>query len=719
MKRFHSKNIVLYLCIILFCFSACKGRDEGPEAPALIRLAELIQHPKTEIDSHFTLQQAELESLQENGWQVKEGMVIATEKRSAFILPDWLWRAKDFRMKFTARSKEPRELRIHVQGKELARYQLTQDWKDYFVQYKSSDLKKPTVKQINFIFGGQNADSYGEFQSFLLPLYSWGRTRVSQEVRASFSVNSNSNVKFHLKLPSQKPALFFGVGVPIEKGPPAQVVYTVHISSGRQRSELVRGTVKFPQPYAGWQDQKIDLSKYAGKNVSLEFQTQSTADKNHYVAWSSPEIYDTAAESSKPNIILLSIDTMRADRLSDRISPNLMKFARDSELFTNAYCTFPSTLPSHTSVMTGLYVANHQVSRPVEEIVRVKQIPHKLPTLAEVATGAKYFTAGITDGGFVSSFFGFDRGFQQYSDNIHIKRKDVATITNAIQWLKTNSERPFFLFLHSYEVHEPFNPPVEVFRKLFPKPAMNRPPVITMEYLHRIVNGSVVPTEEQKEFIRQCYDAEVHFFDQNFGRLLSELKRLKLDDNTIILVFADHGELFLEKDKPFGHGKTLTQEEIQVPLILHIPGRKPAERKDLVSLVDIFPTLADVMGVKVDSPLDGISLLEPSNSKKRFNRSVYYEVTYGKEAMWGAQTREFKLVLNKQEGSEYFYDLRKDPEQKHNVGHTDTRSLQLMKQLLASYVQKSTSPTEWAKSKQDKQESNELREQLKALGYIN
>jgi arylsulfatase A-like enzyme len=138
-----------------------------------------------------------------------------------------------------------------------------------------------------------------------------------------------------------------------------------------------------------------------------------------------------------------------------------------------------------------------------------------------------------------------------------------------------------------------------------------------------------------------------------------------------------------------------------------------------VSLVDIFPTLADVMGVKLDSPLDGISLLEPSNSKKRFNRSVYYEVTYGKEAMWGAQTREFKLVLNKKEGSEYFYDLRKDPEQKQNVGHTDTRSLQLMKQLLASYVQKSTSPTEWAKSKQDKQESNELREQLKALGYIN
>ena len=156
-----------------------------------------------------------------------------------------------------------------------------------------------------------------------------------------------------------------------------------------------------------------------------------------------------------------------------------------------------------------------------------------------------------------------------------------------------------------------------------------------------------------------------------------------------------------------------------MPLILHIPGRKPAERNDIVSLVDIFPTLVQIMGTKIESPLDGMSLLEPSDSRKRFNRSIYYEVTYGKEAMWGTQTREFKLVLDKQKGSELFYDLRKDPKQKNNIRDSDTRSFQMMKQVLATYIQKSTSPTEWAKSKQDKQETNELREQLKALGYIN
>jgi arylsulfatase A-like enzyme len=698
---------------------ACNREPKGPEAPPLIRLSELVQDSKTEIDSHFTLEKSDLQPLQENGWIVGEKIVSAQEKRSSFLLPEWLWRSRDFRMKFSARSDHHREMTIHVQGKQLVRLYLTPEWKEYSIQYTSKDLKRPTVKQIQFIFGGEPAETYGEFQSFHLPLYSWGRTRISKEVRSALSVNSNSKLRFHLKLPSKNPVLFLGLGVPVEKGPRAEATFQVHIESRKGSGELIRRTMKFPQPYARWQDEKIDLKKHAGQEVVLELRTQSNAEKSHYMAWSSPEIYDVEAKREKPNIILLSIDTMRADRLSERLTPNLMRLARESQVFTNAYCTFPSTLPSHTSVMTGLYVANHQVSRPVEEIVRVKQIPHKLETIAELVSGTKYFTSGITDGGFVSSFFGFDRGFQQYSENVHMARKDVATISNAIKWLETNSQRPFFLFLHTYEVHEPFNPPVPVFEKLFPKPAVNKPPVITMEWLHRVVSGAVTPTEEQKEFIRQCYDAEIHFFDQNFGRLLDELKRLKLDQNTVILVFSDHGELFMEYQNTFGHGKTLARNEIQVPLILHIPGQKGATREDLVSLVDLYPTVADLIGAKVNSPVDGISLLEPPDSKKRFNRSIYYEVTYGNQAFWGAQTREFKMVLDKNNGAEFFYDLRKDPEERENVSNAENRSLQSMKALLAAYVQKSTSPTEWAKSKQDKQETEELREQLKALGYIN
>jgi arylsulfatase A-like enzyme len=240
-----------------------------------------------------------------------------------------------------------------------------------------------------------------------------------------------------------------------------------------------------------------------------------------------------------------------------------------------------------------------------------------------------------------------------------------------------------------------------------------------MDWLMKVVEGKIVPTEKEKEFVRQTYDAEVYFFDQNFGRLLKELQQLKLDQNTVILIFGDHGELFFDHENSFGHAKTLTKEEIQVPLILYIPGRQHQERKEIVSLADVFPTLAELMGSHDTYDIDGISLLEPPDSKKRFNRAIYYEVTYGKEARWGVQTNEFKLVFNKEKQKESFYDLRKDPQEMQNLSSDSPRTMQLMKNLLSAYIKKSIHPTDQVKASQDKQESGELREQLKALGYLN
>lgn len=711
--------LFLVLLILAIGFVACRKQPKGPAAPALIRLDEFIEDPKTEIDSHFTVTANDFEPYQANGWRVDSGLISIVEKRAVFLLPESIWRSRDFRIQFTARSQLSRSLTVQAQGNELARFDLTSDWKEYSLKFTTKDLKKRTLKQLQFLMDGpMQGPNYAEFRSFELPLYSWGRTRLSQDARSAFSVSSNASVRFHLRLPSGKPILFFGIGVPARRGEASEFTYSVSIIDKDETTQLSRKSLRFVPPHTRWTDDSVDLQKYSGDDVILELRTQSTAAQDHFVAWSSPEIYDVQAKREKPNVILFSIDTLRSDRVADRLTPNLAQLASKSLTYTNAFCTFPSTLPSHASIMTGLYVAHHQISRPHLEIIRTKQIPPRMQTMAEMALQAKYFTAGITDGGFVASFFGFDQGFLQYSENLH-EGKDVPTIANAIQWLNKNSQRPFFLFLHSYEVHEPFNPPEDVFRKLFPKPALNQPPVIKMELLDKIVSGDVVPTEQQKEFIRQTYDAEVHFFDQNFGRLMAELKRLKLDQNTVILIFSDHGEQFFDRDETFGHGKTLYPEELQVPLILYIPGRKPEQRSDLVSLVDIYPTIAELIGAKMESPVDGVSLLEPSDSKKRFNRAIYYEVMYGNEARWGVQTREFKLVLDKQKGIEYFYDLRKDPQQKNNLSRADTRSRQMMKQLLAAYVQKSTVPTDWAKSGQDeKQETGELREQLKALGYI-
>jgi len=239
-----------------------------------------------------------------------------------------------------------------------------------------------------------------------------------------------------------------------------------------------------------------------------------------------------------------------------------------------------------------------------------------------------------------------------------------------------------------------------------------------MDWLKKVVDGEIIPTEKEKEFVRQNYDAEVYFYDQNFGRLLQELQRLHIDQNTVLLIFGDHGELFFDHDNSFGHAKTLTKEEIQVPLVLYIPGKQHQERKEIVSLADVFPTLAELMGSRKTYDIDGISLLEPPDSRKRFNRAVYYEVTYGKEARWGVQTNEFKMVFDKAKQLEYFYDLRKDPNETENLSASSPRAMGLMKNLLTAYIKKSINPNASVIASQ-KEESGELREQLKALGYLN
>ncbi|MCI0415231.1 sulfatase [bacterium] len=719
------RKLFVIVLICIFSFLGCR-KEEKRTGPPLIRLHELLEDPSTEIKSDVPITSSGFQDFQGEGWTTGTNFISASDRRAIFLFPEAQRKIQGFRLKFQARSAVDRNLKITVQNKQIAVFRLTPEWKQYQLRFSSRDLSKPTVKQLIFQFDGADpaaASPYADFRDLQTSSYLWGRSTLFKDTRSSLAIRAASNVIFQVTLPAQKPRLFFGIGVPSRKKETpqqTQFVYSVIIHTKWGSNELLRRTMHSSPKDAKWKDESVDLSDFAGKQVRLELKSESSSSNlDSYIAWSSPEIYDVASMTNKPNIILISIDTLRADRVFSGFAPNLAAFAKQSIVYRNAYCTFPSTLSSHTSVMTGLYVASHQVSRPTYQIVRTKLIPRELNTIAEVAHQAGYYTAGITDGGFVSGFYGFEQGFQEYLENPEKSHNRVATLDNAQQWIGTNSNRPFFLFLHSYTVHEPFHPPADVFRKLFPKPALDQPPHITMEWLDKVVGGKLIPTEQQKEFVRQCYNAEVYFYDQNFGLLMRKLKQLGLDKNTVILIFGDHGEMFFDRDNTFGHGKTLHKEEISVPLILSLPGKKQEERTDLVSLVDIYPTLAALMGAEIRNPIDGISLLEPPGSAKRSRRTIYYELTYGNEAKWGIQSNEFKMVFDKQKGQQSFYDLRKDPEEKNDLSATAPRTMQSMKALLSAYIQKSVTPTELVKGAQDKKESDELREQLKALGYIN
>ncbi len=554
----------------------------------------------------------------------------------------------------------------------------------------------------------------------------WERIKIGRTTRTGFIVPaSSSRLEFKVKVPYGKPHLFFSAGLQSdEKSKPHPVNFRISVV----HKDSVTDIFQILNKHAGWKDVSIDLSRFAGKEVLLQLYTAAEAGNNQTAVWGSPEIYDISAAHKSPNIVLISVDTLRPDRLGAYgyglpTSPAIDSLARRSLVFKNAFCTFPQTLPSHATVMTGLYAGKHKVAKPTLFLPRYGRIPQDLVTIAELASSRDYFTVGITDGGYVSSIYGFDDGFAEYSGNMNVVNRDpTANIDYAIQWLKKNHSRPFFLFLHTYRVHEPYEASINAFRRLFPNYPLKEESAVVetpQRWLNQLRRGVLVASAEDKQFVNHCYDAGILEFDWKFGNFLTELQRLNLQQNTVVLLFGDHGEQLFDRGNGLGHGTSLHREEIAVPFILYLPGKKHEQKNELVSLVDVYPTLAQIMGVNPIPATDGISVLDPQSQKKRAARCIYYEVIREDQASWGTQTHEFKLVFKFNTKEESLYDLRNDRQETRDVRFEFGRPMQVLKTSLSSYMKESMKPLQKSSKHQQLEETEELREQLRSLGYVN
>ncbi|PWT91654.1 MAG: hypothetical protein C5B54_04890 [Acidobacteria bacterium] len=714
----------LFISVCLWiagCHSCGKAKavQKEPEV-SFIRLGELLENNNTIIDSHQRITPATFEQYSLGGWKTSNSMVSAVQRSAIFRTP-WIQTGSAYRMMFKARAqgRKRREMKIMAQGHQLASMTLVPEWQSYTLDVPPDIFTKQNTN-LRFVFKGQDEGPYADFESFSVPAYAWRSIAIGHDERQAILVQPQSKLTFSLRVPSGNPHLFFGAGLLEDSVKPAS--FKVSVVTDSQPQELFQEELKPTSSNPVWKDLELDLSKYAGQDVRLEFtcSAERTEDPG-FEAWSSPEIYDVSQKKSHPNVILFSIDTMRQDRVSYygyqfKTTPNLDALAKRSIVYHNAFCTYPSTLPSHSSVMTGLYVPKHRVSRPGSDLVyRTKRIPENVTTLAELAYDGNYTTAAITDGGFVSSFYGFDRGFQQYYNNAsHENIRHVGTVDNAIRWLQKNANRQFFLFLHTYRVHEPFNPPAEVFQSMFPNFPVKKEgdPLITVEYLQQILEGTVKPSAEDKDYVRHCYDSDANFFDQNFGNLVKAVQNLGLDQNTVILVMSDHGEQLFDRGNEVGHGAYVYPESVRVPLILYVPGKGHQDRQEIVSLVDVYPTLANYMGLKLPQ-LDGRPL--PVDNLPPANRFVFYETSNG-AMFWAVQSHEFKMVLDGEGAKEYFYDLRKDPHETKNLVDSVPREYQVLKSELQKYVAESKTLPQ--KQLEKVEEDKELKEKLKSLGYL-
>lgn len=319
-----------------------------------------------------------------------------------------------------------------------------------------------------------------------------------------------------------------------------------------------------------------------------------------------------AGERSVDSVILISIDSLRADRLGcygnpRDTSPTLDRLAREGVRFDNAVSTTSWTLPSHMSLLTGRDVLSHGV------IAETDQLPAGIPTLAQVLREAGRATAGIVSAPLLDSRFGFDRGFDLYDDqtipaptSFDALRDEPAPVVErlAVDWLREHAERPFFLFLHFWDVHYDYIPPPPYDTLFDPNYAGS---MSGRDFFHdTAVNRRIAARD--LEHIIALYDGEIRWVDDHIGRILSVVDGLGIAARTAIIVTADHGDEFFEHGFK-GHGRTLYREVMQVPLIVRAPTAKPGTVVDAaVSLSDIMPTVLELAGLEIPPGMDGVSV---------------------------------------------------------------------------------------------------------------
>ncbi len=344
-----------------------------------------------------------------------------------------------------------------------------------------------------------------------------------------------------------------------------------------------------------WNEVAIPLATVAGKRVRLHFRARGVGDGRAVLLplWADPTIVAPAATSTPPrrNVILISIDTLRADRLAAggsyrRPMPKIDAFARDAVTFTDAWSVWPETSGSHMSLFSSRFPSEHGVK------TFTNAPSPTIELLAERLRRAGYLTRAYTEDGGVWAYAGFARGFSAYAERRSpdfVYRGEVdAVFADATRWVDAHRDRTFFLFLHTYQVHSPYAPP-EGYRALF----KDIPPI---------------EAPGLQEFALQ-YDQEARYTDDHIGPFLAHLADLGVTEHSVVVVLSDHGEEFGEHGG-LGHGRTLHQEVLRVPLVIAAPGLlAPAVVTTPVSLLDVAPTILDLLGLAATPGQRGTSLV--------------------------------------------------------------------------------------------------------------
>ncbi len=645
-----------------------------------------------------------------------------------------------------------RRLQLYVNGRSQAipdgGVQLADGdaFRDYDVAIPA-ELARAGENQIQFVFGGTTPHDGQDVsvamssvrvipgsapaadERFVEPLFDGlvARVEAGGVERASLLARAPTTLTYYVEVP-ERAHLVFGVGSDSSSGG-AHARVRVQAEGGEAR-ELFDADVS-----GRWNDQSLDLAAFAGQVVRVDLVAEGTADAR--VAWSAPAIMvDPPAEASRAepirNVVVVLIDTLRASKLraynpSTRVrTPIFDDLVAHGTLFERAHSQENWTKPSVASILTGLTPSTHRA------ITTEARLPASAELVSETFDQAGFDTASFIANGYVSDRFGFDQGWDHYTNMIREGRSTEAqdVFREAGDWIEQHHAQRFFAYVHTIDPHVPYDPPEEFLRMYDARTdyAGQVRPRMTGDLLERAKGNrpSVVFDESDMIRLTALHDGEISYHDRELGRFVDRLRELGVLDDTLIVITADHGEEFHEHGS-YGHGHSIFQELIQVPLLFYRPGLVPEGRRVAhpVSTLDIAQTIIDYASVSGLAAAEGHSLVPDVRGELPEHPVLAFTNMLDDKRV--VRARDWKFVLSGINAK--LFDLEHDPGERNEITDLSRHPIaaRFLRIHLGQYLGSRDRGHWWEAAQRETRAlqteqadmDETIRAQLRALGYAN
>lgn len=559
-----------------------------------------------------------------------------------------------------------------------------------------------------------------DFVGFELPVR---RIMISDEWRDSVPVFCPSELSFKVTVPPQA-TLHASYGIiPAFALSNTTAEFRVGVRLPDRENWLFASRVtpfKEPLNQFRYQDVHVPLDVYAGREVEVVLQVNRIAGDDPLIAcWGEPTIGRKSGK--KPaNVLLVLLDTLRADRVGAygnkrNLTPYIDQIAANGTTFLQTVSQAPWTVPSHASFFTSLYPSETGCDQK-NSIGNILQESYL--TWAEYLQREGYATAAFTSGGAIRGFTNLTQGFDSYQDVVYSSAYSMETIYERFRnWQNAHEGEPWFVFLHTYAVHYPYE----------------HEQFVDYRTLSRDWN-------DHRIWLNDIYDGGVRYVDEWVGSLVRYMQQHGLMDSTLMIIASDHGEDLGERwlPRPDQHGHTLYDELLLVPMIFHLPGAIPQGMKieKQVRLLDMLPTVLDVLNYQQPAFKHGLSLVPLMQGKQEKERYAFSEgLEYG-VAQNALRAKGYKYIFVTEPRRildspptgipvpepelKQLYDLRADPAERNNIVSQNPERIKEIEKLLDYHKKLVKSPDFFTKNAAIIEPSNlpdTVKEELNKLGY--